>query len=118
MPHRRLLVVLAAVLAAPSAALAHRLLITATAGPTEVVVETRYDNGDLGEEGTKVALVDAAGQVVAEGKADDNGVCRLSRPRPGTYTLSANDGAGHKESIPFTVPADEVTSATGSSERN
>lgn len=112
----RILVVLAAVLAAPSAAFAHRLLVTATAGPTEVLVAVRYEGGEEGEPGTKVTLSDAAGSVVASAVTDAAGTCRLPRPAPGTYTLAADDGAGHREAVPFAIAADSV--AAGSAERN
>ena len=118
MTTRRLLVVLAAVLAAPSAAFAHRLLVAASAGPVEVVVTVRYDAGDPGEAGTMVTLTDAAGAVIASAATDDAGRCRLPRPRPGAYTLTADDGAGHREAIPFVVPAEEVETAAGSAVRD
>jgi hypothetical protein len=111
-----MLVVLAAVLAAPPAAFAHRLLLAATAGPAEVQVKVTYDDGEPGDVGTKVTLTDAAGAVVAAVKTDDAGVCRFPRPKPGTYTLTADDGAGHRATIPLVV-ADEPVAA-GSAERN
>ena len=111
-----MLVVLAAVLAAPPAALAHRLLITATAGPTEIVVEVRYEGGEGGEPGTNVTLTDGAGALVASAVTDGAGTCRLRRPKNGTYTLTADDGAGHRETIP--VEIGEGRGTAGSVGRN
>jgi hypothetical protein len=112
----RSLVVLAAVLAAPSAAFAHRLLVVVKPDETGLVVEVTYDSGDPGEAGTKVTLTDRAGSVVAAGATDGEGRYRFPRPPSGHYTLSADDGAGHREAIPVVI-ADQ-TFTTGSSGRN
>lgn len=86
------------VLLSPMSAFAHKLEIVAKLpadAPTELRVEVGYDDGTPAE-GATVTLTDRAGKPVAEGATDDKGVCVLERPKAGWYTLTADDGAGHR----------------------
>jgi hypothetical protein len=91
-----------ALLLAPSAALAHKMLVVATVTGT-IRVEVHYEDKTPAEEAT-VTLKDEAGAVVAEGVTDAAGVCVLPRPKPGAYTIVADDGGGHRRREPLVIP--------------
>ncbi|VTU01267.1 unnamed protein product [Gemmataceae bacterium] len=104
----RLLVLLlaaAAVALSPAPALAHDLRLVVKLPPDEptvVVLEAGFDD-DTPAEAAAVSIVDAEQYIVAEGKTDDRGVCRLPRPGPGKYTAKAV-AIGHRDRVPFEVP--------------
>jgi hypothetical protein len=105
---RRLLVVSAVLVVAPSAALAHKLELRAT--PTadhRLRVEAAYEGGDSSD-GTTVTLADATGTTVAEAATDADGICFLPQPPDGEYTLTADDGAGHRAQTPLSIPWNEI----------
>lgn len=105
---RRLLVVSAILVVAPSAALAHKMELRAT--PTadhRLRVEAAYEGGDPSDDAI-VTLTDAAGAIIAEGTTDADGVCILPQPPEGTYTLTADDGAGHRAQVSLSIPWTEI----------
>lgn len=98
-------VVTAGVIGFPATAAAHKLEVVAKLppdAPAVLRVEVGYDD-DTPAEGAKVALTDLAGAVVAAGTTDEKGVCVLARPAAGGYTLTADDGAGHRATLPLEV---------------
>lgn len=103
----RLLVLLlaaAAVALSPAPALAHdlRVVVKLPADePTVVVIEAGFDD-ETPAEGAAVSIVDSESYIVAEGKTDDRGVCRLPRPGPGKYTAKAV-AIGHRDRVAFEV---------------
>jgi hypothetical protein len=104
-------------LVAPSAAHAHKMELRAT--PTadhRLRVEVTYEGGDPSD-GTAVTLADAAGAIVAEGTTDVDGICLLPQPPDGTYTLAADDGAGHRAELTLTNTADRATAQTAPRDR-
>jgi hypothetical protein len=99
-----LLLALAAVALSPAAARAHdlRLVVKLPADePTVVVLEAGFDD-DAPAEAATVTLIDAEQYIIAEGKTDERGVCRLPRPAPGKYTAKAV-AIGHRDRVPFEV---------------
>ncbi|MFO0849726.1 MAG: hypothetical protein U0871_14415 [Gemmataceae bacterium] len=98
-------VVTAGVVGFPATAPAHKLEVVAKLppdAPAVLRVEVGYDD-DTPAEGAKVTLTDRAGAVVATGTTDERGVCTLVRPAAGGYTLTADDGAGHRATLPLEV---------------
>jgi hypothetical protein len=111
------LVVFAALLVAPSAAYAHKMELRATpAADHRLRVEVTYEGGDPSD-GTPVTLADAAGTTVAEATTDIDGVCFLPQPPDGTYTLTADDGAGHRAELTLTNTTEGATTQTASRDR-
>lgn len=99
-----LLPALAAVALSPAPALAHdlRVVVKLPADePTVVVIEAGFDD-DAPAEAAAVTIVDAEQYIIAEGKTDDRGVCRLPRPAPGKYTAKAV-AIGHRDRVAFEV---------------
>jgi hypothetical protein len=89
----------------PGLAVAHKLEVVAKLpadAPTELRVEVGYDD-DTPADGARVTLRDPTGRPVAEGTTDERGVCVLARPAAGRYTLTADDGAGHRATLPLEV---------------
>jgi hypothetical protein len=99
-----LLLALATVALSPAAARAHDLRLVVKLPPDEptvVVLEAGFDD-DAPAEAATVTLIDAEQYVIAEGKTDDRGVCRLPRPGPGKYTAKAV-AIGHRDRVAFEV---------------
>lgn len=103
----RFVVPFAVLLSGPSLALAHKMIVTPTVTDSVRVVVGYEDESPA--EDAKVTLKDAAGAVVSEGITDAKGVCVLPRPKPGTYTLVANDGGGHRRQLQLIIPDDTST---------
>lgn len=111
MPVRSLLL-LACCLALPSAAEAHRFLVTAWTEGDVLLVESAFGDGSTGA-GAEVTVKDlASGQVLMQGVADKDGM--LSLPLTKTVREAGNDlqvtadgGQGHLATC--SVPADEFT---------
>ena len=91
-------------LAAAAPALAHRLGADCTLRANKVEVEAFYDD-DTPARQARVAVKDAAGKVVAEGRTDDKGRWRFSTPKAGRYRVTVDAGPGHIASVSLTVPA-------------
>lgn len=116
------LVVAAAVaMAAPSAASAHAMEVSAKVGPphpNQVRVDAGYEYGDPAD-GATVTLTDAADTEIARGKTGADGACLLPRPKAGLYKVTVDDGAGHRESVLLDVPASEgELAAAATAKRN
>jgi nickel transport protein len=103
--HNRHLILAAVAVAvavlAPSRASAHDLQAVVKLLPDVVRVEAGFDD-DTPAEGAKVTITDAAGNVVAEGKTDDRGVCDLPKLAPGKYTAKV-ESIGHADTVDFEV---------------
>jgi hypothetical protein len=103
---RFLVVVLAAAAVVLSAgrAEAHDLQLVVKVprdSPEVLILEAGFDDGTPAE-GAKVAVTDAAGKAVAEGKTDEKGVCKLTRPGPGKYTATV-EAWGHRDRVEFEI---------------
>lgn len=104
----RLLVLVAAAAAVavllPGRASAHDLRAVVKLLPESVRVEAGFDD-DTPAEGAKVTITDAAGNVVAEGKTNDRGVCDLPKLPAGKYWAKV-ESIGHADKVEFDVAAD------------
>ncbi|MBA4063107.1 MAG: hypothetical protein C0501_05235 [Isosphaera sp.] len=92
----------ALLLAAPAAAHDLQLSVSLPGGEPGVVVLLAAFDDDTPAEGARVTITDAAGAVVAQGRTDEKGVCRLPRPGPGHYK-AAVESVGHRDEKPFEV---------------
>lgn len=105
----RRLVALLALLTFPAFAAAHGLDLTRTVANGILTVTLTYDDPDPELQrcrGAVVKVLNTAGEVVAEGKTDDDGVCVLPAPPPGEYTIRAKTDDGHAAKGALTVSAD------------
>jgi hypothetical protein len=94
-----------------SVAHAHKMIVVPTVAEA-LRVKVGYEDKTPAE-GATVTLKDEAGDVVVEGITDDTGVCVLPRPKPGRYTVIANDGAGHRTQVPFDIPDEKSVVGSG-----
>jgi nickel transport protein len=108
MPPGRLLVLaaLAGFVAglSPAEALAHDLRLVVKLppdSPGELVMEAGFDD-DTPAEAARATVTTPDGRLVAEGKTDERGVCRLPRPGPGRY-VAVVEAVGHRDSVEFEV---------------
>lgn len=86
------------------AADAHALGVTAKLRGNRVEVEAYYSD-DTPARDAKVTVRDHAGQVVAEGRTDDQGKWQFAKPAPGPYAVTVDAGAGHVKTEKVLVPA-------------
>lgn len=102
---------LAVALAGSNPAFAHKMELSAKVEaerPDQLKVEAWYEYGDPCD-GGKVLIVTAQSRTeVADGILDDDGVLFLPKPKPGQYRVIVDDGAGHREAVSLTIPAEEV----------
>jgi nickel transport protein len=102
----------ATLLAAADPARAHALCVECKLHGNEVRVEVFYsDNSPAAD--ARVTVRDAAGNEVAAGRTDAQGVWTFARPAAGSYEVVADAGAGHRRSLTMTVPAAESPPAAG-----
>ncbi len=100
---------LAAILAAcgvilPSAALAHKMLVSAVPEGSSLRVEVFFPNGAPAQE-VPVTLAPAGGApALASGQTDSQGAARFPGVAPGSYRVVAADPLGHRAEIQVTVP--------------
>lgn len=87
----------------------HALDVQCTLQGEQLVIEAYYDD-DTPAQGAKVEVFDAQGNMVSSGKTDNKGVIRLTRPKPGRYTVRVADGAGHRTKKEMTIGAGDSTS--------
>ena len=112
MPHRPgigIFVVCTVALLTPSPVYAHKLIVDAQIhpdAPTTLRIEVYYDPDEPADD-VKIMLQDSAGIVVVEGRSDAKGVCRLPRPKAGSYTLIADDGQGHRSQKQLDIPSSD-----------
>ena len=112
-------VVCTVALLTPSPMYAHKLIVDAQIrpdAPTTLSIEAYYDPDEPADD-VKITLQDSAGNIVAEGRSDAKGVCRLPRPTGGTYRIVADDGQGHRAEMSLEVPASEAEVVKVKSER-
>jgi hypothetical protein len=112
-------VALIVVLVLPSAALAHKMDVTAAipeADPTTVREVTGYDD-ETPAEGATVELLATDGSVAASGTTNENGVCVLPRPRAGRYRVRVADDGGHAAAVTLDVPESAAELAEARTER-
>ena len=93
--------IVAALLAWCSPALAHRLHVEAKLTDDHVRVEAYYDDDTPAQE-AKIT-VRLGDQLIAEGRTDDKGVWTCPLPKPGAYTIRAQS-AGHADTKTLSVP--------------
>lgn len=102
-------VVCTVALLTPSPMYAHKLIVDAQIhphAPTTLSIEAYYDPDEPADD-VKITLQDSAGNIVAEGRSDAKGVCRLPRPKAGSYTLIADDGQGHRSQKQLDIPSSD-----------
>lgn len=107
----RRVVALSALLFLPAFAAAHGLDMTRTLANGVLTVTLTYDD-DQPCGGAVVKVLNAGGEVVAEGKTDDKGVCVLTAPLPGEYTIRAKTDDGHAAKGALTISADPAPPET------
>ncbi|MSU77815.1 MAG: carboxypeptidase regulatory-like domain-containing protein [Gemmataceae bacterium] len=95
------------VFAAP--ALAHRVFIAFAARENHIEIEAFYED-DTPAYTAKVKVVDDDGTTVAEGMTDAKGLWTFPAPKPGTYVVHLDAGAGHRLKKKLTVPLMETKS--------
>ena len=88
----------------PAMATAHGMLVNWTLGDALIIAVT-YDD-DEPAANAKVRVVDSNQTAIFEGTADAKGQVQLPRPAPGTYTITADDGGGHRRSRTLTIPTE------------
>jgi hypothetical protein len=89
---------------ASTMARAHSLDATAVVRDKWVEVEA-YFSDDTPARDARVIVRDHAGQVVVEGRTDDQGKWHFGKPFPGPYTVTVDAGAGHSKTKKVLVPA-------------
>lgn len=97
----------------PGSACAHKMEVQATlksateGQPTRIEVEAWYEFDDSAS--GKAILTGPDGQELATAELDaEKGTCTfpLTHPRPGTYKITVDDGAGHREWVILTLADD------------
>lgn len=91
-------------LLAPAAVHAHDLQGVVKLPPTDLtvlIVEAGF-NGVEPAEGATVQLLEAGGKLVAEGKTDEKGVWKTTRPGKGKYVVKI-ESMGHADTIEFEI---------------
>jgi nickel transport protein len=87
-------------------ALAHKLGAECKLNGGRVELEAFYDD-DTPARNARVAVIDEGKNNIAEGRTDDKGVWSFEAPKPGTYQVTVDAGAGHRTRVKFTVPAEK-----------
>jgi hypothetical protein len=98
----------------PSQANAHDLQLRVKLPPdvpNMLIVEAGFDD-DTPADGARVVITDAAGKVIAEGKTDEKGVWRTTRPGGGKYTAKV-ESLGHADRVHFEVADSDVFEFSG-----
>ena len=112
MPRTPVSVLLAFVLSAliPAEALAHAVGVDCTLSLGRVEVEAFYDD-DSAAAKAKMQVVNANGEIVAQGVTDQRGRWTFRKPAPGKYEVRVDAGAGHRTKKKIDVPAATVQEA-------
>ncbi len=87
-----------------SAAAAHDLGAEVRLAGQYLEVHAFFDDGSMARNARVELLRCADQQLVAAGRTDQHGRCRLSRPPAGRYRVRINAGAGHIHEETVTVP--------------
>jgi hypothetical protein len=119
---RPLLAVAVFLAIAPTSAFAHALGVDCVLRNGKVVVEAFYDD-DSPAQKSKVQVVNAKDEEIANGVTDEKGTWSFAAPPPGAYEVRVDAGAGHRAKKAINVPAPEpsdepppaVTISTGPS---
>lgn len=101
---RRMLAVVAFVML-PVVASAHGLDMVLKVADRTVTVTLLFDD-DEPCAGATVKVLNAANEVVIEGKSDAKGVWTFPAPAPGDYMVRAKADDGHAAKQPLTITAD------------
>jgi nickel transport protein len=91
-------------LCTPGAADAHDLQGVVKLPPSDLtvlIVEAGFDD-ETPAEGATVRLLEAGGTLVAEGKTDEKGVWKTTRPGKGKYVVKV-ESLGHADRIEFEI---------------
>jgi hypothetical protein len=107
----RLAALLLLLIAAPPAH-AHALGAEARLRGDRIEVEAYYSDNTPARD-ARVTVLDHAGRLAAAGRTDDQGRWQFPTPWPGPYTVTVDAGAGHRKSVPVTVPAVLPAGPTG-----
>lgn len=89
--------------ACPGSAFAHAVGVSCALRDDKVEVEAYYDD-DSPAANARVHVLNAAEQMVASGITDEKGRWHFVKPKPGTYTVRLDAGAGHRAKATLTVP--------------
>ena len=100
--------VVACLLLTHSSAFAHKLLVTTRVEGNEVRVDVYYED-DSPADGAKMQLLQGE-QLLAEGRANDEGKWAIPRPGAGLYVLRA-EHYGHVILEPVAIPATDDPAA-------
>src|SRR5262245_20198767 len=104
----RIVGILAVLGLAATPAFAHKMHVHATVTDLAVQVTAEFEGGEFVPAGAKVRLLDGNDVEVAAGELDQAGECRLSRPAPGTYSVTVDDLAGHFEKVLLVIREGET----------
>ncbi len=88
----------------PSAALAHKMLVSAVPEKGGALrVEVFFPNGAPAQEVPVTLAPAAGGSAMAQGQTDSQGVARFPGVSPGSYRVVADDPLGHRAETQVTV---------------
>jgi len=90
-------------LAFASGAYAHSLGAECKIHGGKVELEA-YFSDDTPAANAKIAVHDMTGKLLADGTTDNDGRWSFPVPPPGRYDVIVDAGAGHKTTVPITVP--------------
>ena len=110
----RLLVVML-LLVSPSIVSAHGIGVEAKLKVDRVAIEAFFDE-DTPAADSKMAATNENGKVVAEGRADANGMWSFPVPPAGKYRVTVDAGGGHMAKTTITIPARPAAQTTAPSE--
>lgn len=108
---------------APAAALAHKVTVFAWVEGDTVYTESKFSGGRVAKD-ARIEVYNAAGEMVLEGRTDDQGKFDFRPPHPEALRIVLIGGAGHRNEwqvaaeefvgAPTKVPtATDVTAAPG-----
>ena len=83
-------------------AFAHKVTIFAWAEGDTVYTESKFSGGRMVKQG-KVEVFDDSGELLLEGKTDDNGEYSFKAPKVADLTIVLTAGSGHKNSWKLTA---------------
>jgi hypothetical protein len=95
---------------------AHRLIAEARAAGADVVVTAAYEGGSPAR-GARVTVT-AAGETVASGVTDDNGVFRFAAPEDRELAVAITDGAGHRADLVLAAPSQSAVEGSARAGRS
>jgi hypothetical protein len=102
------LISLVLLLGSSSSLFAHQILIELKPEATRIRLVAFFED-DSPADDAAVSVTSEAGEVVAQGKTDANGVWHFARPKPGNYQINLSS-IGHVSKKELTIPIDNPTS--------